>query len=132
VLRYIHEYLFDDGLTVERVRQTCGIRSNTFGTRFKKNLAGTQWGAVSIRRYIEVVRVEVAKMLLERHDIQITLIAINLGFNSHERFIRSFQRCVGCAPSDYRKRACAHDGGDGAFPDADVTRTEGWGRATGE
>jgi two-component system, response regulator YesN len=106
VLEYIHAHLYDEDLTVSRILEACHVRSNTFSIRFKKALAESGRSALSIRRYIEAMRVSAAMVLLQRPLFLITVIAICLGFTSHERFARSFRRRTGLTPGEYRKKVC--------------------------
>jgi AraC-like DNA-binding protein len=104
VIDHIHTSLFEETLTVGTALEACGVRSHTFNARFKKELVRVGRGVMSVQRYIECRRLHVARQLLERPGIEITLIAIYLGFGSHERFLRTWRRHFGCAPSAYRAK----------------------------
>jgi transcriptional regulator GlxA family with amidase domain len=58
---------------------------------------------MTIGDYVEVVRVEAARVLLE-HGAAVGDTTHNAGFGSEESFRRSFTTRVGVTPSEYRKR----------------------------
>ena len=101
-LGYVHEHLFEEDLTVSGALEKCSIRSHTFNCRFKKTIVETHIAARSPREYIEMLRIDVAKKLLQIRDLEIAIIVIALGFGYHDRFIRACHRRLGCSPSRYR------------------------------
>jgi transcriptional regulator GlxA family with amidase domain len=55
-------------------------------------------------RYVEQVRIEAARALLERSDAPLEVIARHSGLNSPETLRRRFSRAVGMTPHVYRQR----------------------------
>jgi transcriptional regulator GlxA family with amidase domain len=55
-------------------------------------------------RYVERVRVERARTLLEQEPLGVAAVAVRSGFGTAETMRRAFLRRVGVAPDDYRKR----------------------------
>ena len=55
-------------------------------------------------RYVERVRVECARVMLERDDAGVRAVATRCGFGTAETMRRAFLRQIGVAPDDYRKR----------------------------
>lgn len=55
-------------------------------------------------RFVERVRVEAARGLLERGGLGVRTVAARTGFGSEETLRRAFLRVLGVAPSDYRAR----------------------------
>lgn len=55
-------------------------------------------------RYVERVRVEAARELLERTPAPVPAVAVRCGFGSPETMRRAFLRVIGVGPSDYRAR----------------------------
>nr|WP_240965085.1 helix-turn-helix domain-containing protein [Acidovorax sp. SRB_24] len=53
---------------------------------------------------VEVFRLEAARRLLENSTRNIDRIAVQCGFGDEERMRVTFQRNLGVAPRDYRKR----------------------------
>lgn len=54
--------------------------------------------------YINLLRIERAKLLIEDTNLKISQIAKQLGFESNEYFTRLFHKKVGLSPSEYRER----------------------------
>ncbi|GAA5121527.1 GlxA family transcriptional regulator [Haloechinothrix salitolerans] len=55
-------------------------------------------------RFVERVRVEAARGLLEREALGVRAVAARTGFGSEETLRRAFLRVLGVAPSEYRAR----------------------------
>jgi transcriptional regulator GlxA family with amidase domain len=55
-------------------------------------------------RYVERVRVERARAMLERDECGVAVVAQRCGFGTAETMRRAFVRRIGVAPDDYRKR----------------------------
>ena len=55
-------------------------------------------------RYLESVRVEAARALLERDGASVDHVALACGFGSAEALRRSFHRRLGTSPNSYRHR----------------------------
>ena len=53
--------------------------------------------------YINLLRIERAKLLIEDTDLKISQIARQLGFESNEYFTRLFHKKTGLSPSEYRE-----------------------------
>jgi transcriptional regulator GlxA family with amidase domain len=60
-------------------------------------------------RYVELVRVEAARALLETSDAPLDVIARRSGLHSAETLRRRFRRAVGMTPHSYRQRFRATD-----------------------
>jgi transcriptional regulator GlxA family with amidase domain len=58
---------------------------------------------VTPAQYIEEVRVEVARRLLETTDRSVETVAREAGFGTVETLQRAFQRTVHTTPRDYRR-----------------------------
>ena len=48
------------------------------------------------------IRIEHAKKLLRSSNAKITDIAIQIGYNDEKYFIRTFKKCTGMTPNEYR------------------------------
>jgi transcriptional regulator GlxA family with amidase domain len=59
--------------------------------------------------YVDAVRVEVARRLLEETAVPLEAVARRSGFGSTETLYRSFRRRVGSAPAQYRRRFTSAD-----------------------
>ena len=59
---------------------------------------------VSPGRYVERVRIEAARRLLETSNDTLDVVAHTCGFGTAETLRRSFHRGIGVAPDHYRQR----------------------------
>ncbi|GAA1879782.1 GlxA family transcriptional regulator [Pseudonocardia ailaonensis] len=75
-----------------------GMSERHFGREFTR-LVGTPPGV-----YVERVRVEAARGMLEAGDLTVTAVAARCGFGSAETMRRAFLRRLGVAPDHYRRR----------------------------
>lgn len=96
-IRHIHENLFDPRLNVAFVRRRCALRNNNISAQFCCETG------IGLREYIELGRVNAAKVLLARSKIEVYLVAASVGYRSVETFCRAFRRQVGQAPTEWRK-----------------------------
>lgn len=55
-------------------------------------------------RYVERVRLDHARTLLERTDLPVATIASELGYHSHSHFTRQFRTMLGTTPDHLRRR----------------------------
>jgi transcriptional regulator GlxA family with amidase domain len=85
-------------LTVAAVADFVGVSTRTLNRRFQTAIG------ISPRSYIEQVRVESAKRLLEQTTRTVDLIRSDLGFLDPTAFHRAFKRVAGVSPSEYRRR----------------------------
>ncbi|MDH4119000.1 MAG: helix-turn-helix domain-containing protein [Acidimicrobiia bacterium] len=86
------------GLTVASLAHSVGVSTRTLGRRFGDAVGLTP------KAYIDEVRIESAKRLLEQTSDQIADIRIRVGFTDPTAFRRAFKRTVGITPTEYRQR----------------------------
>lgn len=94
------EYVFfhlDEDLTLQTTATALGINKKTLGNTFR-NILGISFG-----EFVTNVRIERAKSLLEKSDMNITEIAYECGFGCIRSFNRAFLKCLKCTPTEYRK-----------------------------
>ena len=103
ILGHIHENLFDPDLNVEAVKARCRTRNNNVSTRFRLAIG------VSIREYIEGLRLGAASHLLRQEGLEISLIGLVVGYQHQETFCRAFHRLFGCSPSEHRRSLVRED-----------------------
>jgi len=94
---WIHANLHKD-LGIERLAEVYGRSPRTFLRHYKAATGTTPARAVAR------MRVEAARALLEEHGAGITRIARRCGFDNVETMRRSFLRCLGVSPTEYRAR----------------------------
>ena len=84
-------------IVAEAVRQS-GLPKRTFDRRFK---AATGYSPLA---YIQALRVEEAKQMLETGTAPVEAIGREVGYEDAASFRRLFRRLAGMAPGDYRKK----------------------------
>lgn len=97
----LEEYATD--LTLERVAERLYINSCYLSTMFRKHTGCT------FRSYLRSVRLEHARKLVTQTNMQITDIAMQVGFNSSAYLIRSFREVYHTTPMALRQQAYKHN-----------------------
>ncbi|HEY5586955.1 MAG TPA: PocR ligand-binding domain-containing protein [Ruminiclostridium sp.] len=94
-LEYIEKnYMRNIGL--DSMASLCNISSSYFSKLFNKVAED------NFANYINKIRVNKAKEVLEKSDVPITNIALDLGFEDSGYFIKVFKKMEGITPSVYR------------------------------
>ncbi|MEM7446181.1 MAG: helix-turn-helix domain-containing protein [Pseudomonadota bacterium] len=83
---------------VAAMAEHCNLNDRTFHRRFRK-VTGQ-----SPMAYVQTLRIEEAKHLLETTDMPIDDVGCEVGYEEPASFRRLFRRSVGVAPSAYRRR----------------------------
>lgn len=83
---------------VARMAARAGLRSRTFGRRFR---SATGFEPMN---YVQAIRVEEAKQLLETSDISVEEIGHAVGYEDPTSFRRLFKREAGLTPAAYRRK----------------------------
>ena len=91
--------------SLEALAGLSGYSLSRFKTRFREETGQTP------ALYISALRVERAKLELERTDQSITDIAYNLGWSSGNYFCTVFKKLTGVSPLTYRRQNRLEDGG---------------------
>ena len=95
---WISKNLGSNALTVEALADKARMSPRNFARVYKEKTGRTPAKAV------EVFRLEAARRLLEDSSRNVDQIARQCGFGDEERMRVTFQRNLGVAPRDYRKR----------------------------
>jgi transcriptional regulator GlxA family with amidase domain len=83
---------------VENMTRVSGLSSRTFKRRFA---AATGYAPLD---YVQSLRIEEAKQMLETSDLSIDAIAAEVGYSEPAAFRRLFKRATSIAPLQYRQR----------------------------
>lgn len=104
VQRYLEKHL-TERTTVVQMAQMAQMVERTFLRRFKKATGD------SPLEYLQRLRVEAAKRLLDRGETRIDLITQAVGYADASSFRRLFKQIVGVSPTIYRRRFVEHQDG---------------------
>jgi transcriptional regulator GlxA family with amidase domain len=83
---------------VARMTERSGLAPRTFKRRFR---AATGYTPIE---YVQTLRIEEAKQLLEATDLQTDQIGAAVGYDDPASFRRLFKRTTGVGPARYRQR----------------------------
>ncbi len=97
VQKYI-ETNYEKNPGINKLAKLAYMSPRTFIRQFKSATANTPY------EYLQIVRVENAKKLLEQNDANIEGICYNVGYSDVAAFRKIFKRNVGLTPSGYRKK----------------------------
>lgn len=89
---------YNKELTVDLLAEKAGMSRRTFERHFK-NATGN-----SPRRYLQLIRVENAKQLLEYSDRTFDEITYLVGYEDSSTFSRMFKKTTGLSPNSYKKK----------------------------
>jgi YesN/AraC family two-component response regulator len=96
VLEYCAQH-FAEKITVKSVSEALYISQSYVSKIFSKKLC------YSFREYINLLRIDKAKHLLETTDEKILDIMLDVGFDNQSSFNRVFLDLVGVSPKEYKK-----------------------------
>lgn len=88
----------DADLSVVRLAERAGMSTRNFARAFVREVG------ITPARYVEDLRVEAARRLLETTSRSVEEIAAACGFGTSETMRRTFDRRLHVAPADYRRR----------------------------
>ncbi|MBZ4410712.1 GlxA family transcriptional regulator [Myxococcus sp. XM-1-1-1] len=97
VQEWLPEHLKED-LSVEALARRAAMSPRNFAREFHAQIGATP------AKYIERIRVETARGLLETTRWTVKEIAREVGFGTLETLHRAFKRSLGVTPSEYRQR----------------------------
>jgi AraC-like DNA-binding protein len=95
---FISEHYSDPYLTRNKLALEFGMNKNYLSTLF------SQQTKKHLNYYINELRIEKAKLLLNESKMNIAEIAFQTGFSSPQSFNRTFKKITGFTPSEYRKK----------------------------
>ena len=96
VLEYCSEH-FCENISIKSVSDALFISQSYVSKIFSKKLC------YGFREYINMLRIDRAKKLLESSDEKVLDIMLDVGFDNQSSFNRVFLEIVGESPSEYRK-----------------------------
>ena len=96
VLDTIHARVFDPTLSVHELKRHCRISDNNISCRFKYEVG------ISIKVYVELLRLRAARHLLSRDELSIAEVAQTVGYAYLQTFYRAYRRHFDDCPSQVR------------------------------
>lgn len=87
---------FRNEITLTEVANEVALAPSYFSKLFKKEKG------VGYKAYLNNMRYEYAKKLLEHSEMTVMQICTDCGFNDYPNFIRRFKQQTGCYPAQYR------------------------------
>lgn len=94
----VFEERYAESLAIDDVAREVGISPRHFKRRFKQVLDETPLG------YLQRVRIEAAKLRLERTREPVSDITCRVGYADTSSFCRLFKKTTGLSPRDYREK----------------------------
>lgn len=94
---FIEQHL-QDKITVDQLADMLALSRRNLERRFKKATAN------SITEYMQRVKIEAAKMSLERTRENVTEVMYNVGYSDAKAFRTTFKRITGLSPLQYRSK----------------------------
>jgi transcriptional regulator GlxA family with amidase domain len=92
------EHNFQDKITVDQLAGMLALGRRNLERRFKKATANT------VVEYIQRVKIEAAKMSLEKSRDNVTEVMYNVGYTDPKAFRITFKRITGLSPVQYRNK----------------------------
>jgi transcriptional regulator GlxA family with amidase domain len=83
-------------ISIDRLGERFGMSSRTFKRRFKQATGDTPLA------YLQSLRIEAAKKILESSRMPIELVTQNVGYEDSSSFMKLFKRKTGISPQHYR------------------------------
>lgn len=96
ILNYIH-HNYQENLKLGSIAELFGYNSSYLGKVFSKTTGK------NFNSYVDEVRIENSKKLLEEHDYKVYEIAQRVGYTNVDYFHKKFKKYTGMSPAEYRK-----------------------------
>jgi transcriptional regulator GlxA family with amidase domain len=102
VLKYVTDHI-SDALTIEDIADAVGVSRRTFSRAFAKH------AHVTPSVFVEQLRIDFARKLLEETDVPLKTVAFRCGFHTATQMRMIFSRQLSTTPKLYRERHRAND-----------------------
>lgn len=106
VISFVLDYLdkhYGEDINLNIVADKLNLTSSYLSSTFKEKTG------INFSEYLNTLRIERAKELLMNLDLRIQDIALQVGYQNVNSFIRMFKRSSGLTPGEYRKRYGGED-----------------------
>lgn len=95
-VQYVHAH-FREALSMAEVSNRVSMNYSLFSTLFK------QYTGVNFVSYLQNLRIEEAKRLLEITDFRVSEVGRRSGFTDDKHFLKTFKAVTGFSPTEFRK-----------------------------
>ena len=96
-MKFISEN-FTDKISVKDICKAVGYSKSTVLSAFKKEFSTT------VNSYLNTLRLERSKKMLENENTSINEVALSCGFSDQSYFSKVFSSAYGITPTEYRER----------------------------
>ncbi len=96
ILNYIH-HNYQKNLKLGSIAELFGYNSSYLGKIFNKTTGK------NFNSYVDEIRIENSKKLLEKYDYKVYEIAQRVGYSNVDYFHKKFNKYTGMSPAEYRK-----------------------------
>lgn len=97
IIAYVHAHYLDDNFSVKYMASYFDTSVSNISHFFKKNVG------VTISQYVEQIKLERAREMLEKSDMRVSEIAQTLRYANSTVFIEMFKKYEGITPGGYRE-----------------------------
>ena len=98
IIKYVDSF-YNENITLEKIAPVFGYNSSYLGKILTKKLG------MKLSAYLDTVRIEKAKGMLENGEMQVYRIAELVGYKNVDYFHVKFKKLTGLSPAEYRKNA---------------------------
>lgn len=102
-VEFIHQN-YDKNISLTEAAEYVGVSSSYISRLFKEECG------VGFAEYLNQIRVERAKLLIENGEMKLKDIVSRVGFNNYNYFFRVFKEIAGMTPLEYEQRAKSYSG----------------------
>ncbi len=101
---YIRKHFSEEALSNEQIGRAVQLSPNYLVSLFKSQLG------VTMHRYLNCVRVEEAKKLMQNSTMNFTQIAQKVGFSDTHVFCKTFKKLASLTPGEFKRTHTCHPG----------------------
>ncbi|KGX92077.1 hypothetical protein N781_03020 [Pontibacillus halophilus JSM 076056 = DSM 19796] len=101
-VEYIQTHFHHEDISLQSVADRVQMSPAYFSMEFKKEMG------ITFKQYVTQKRMNRARQLLEDPTYKTYEVAFAIGYGDYPHFTKTFKKCMGLTPTEYRKRLGAH------------------------